>query len=123
LDTVVRSGTSRISSTQTMVTSEAIAAIRKMNAIPSPYAARTASTCVGLAVASDSSAPVVPPSSADTRPSSSTPSRVTPTVPPSERRNATSELAAPTSVTSTVFCTASTRFCMVAPIPMPSSTR
>jgi hypothetical protein len=41
-------------------------------------------------------------------------------VPPSERKNATDELAAPMSLSATVFCTASTRFCMVMPTPMPT---
>ncbi len=44
-------------------------------------------------------------------------------VPPSERRNETSELAAPMLRRSTVFCTASTRFCMDMPTPRPSTTR
>ena len=63
------------------------------------------------------------PSSALTRWLSTIPSTVTPIVPPIDRRNATSELAAPTSVTSTVFCTARTRFCMDRPTPRPSTAR
>ena len=44
-------------------------------------------------------------------------------MPPIDRRNATSELAEPISVTSTVFCTAKTRFCIDIPTPRPSTPR
>ncbi len=39
--------------------------------------------------------------------------------PPRVRKNATTELAAPSSCIGTVFCTARTRFCMVIPTPQP----
>ena len=47
------------------------------------------------------------------------PSAETPIDPPIERKNATSELAAPMSDCAVLFCTARTRFCMVAPRPRP----
>lgn len=50
---------------------------------------------------------------------SSAPSAETPIEPPIERKNATTELAAPMSDWVVLFCTARTRFCMVAPRPMP----
>ena len=50
---------------------------------------------------------------------STAPSAATPIEPPMLRKNATSELAAPMSDWAVLFCTASTRFCMVAPRPRP----
>ena len=47
----------------------------------------------------------------------------TPIVPPRLRKKATAELAAPRSCAATVFCTASTRFCIVMPMPVPSTKR
>ena len=43
----------------------------------------------------------------------------TPTVPPSDRKNVTPELATPISVGRAVFCTMRTRFCIVVPTPAP----
>ena len=56
----------------------------------------------------------------DTWWASTAPSAETPIEPPIERKNATTELAAPMSARAALFCTASTRFCMVAPRPTPS---
>ena len=50
---------------------------------------------------------------------STAPSAATPIEPPMLRKNATTELAAPMSAWAVLFCTASTRFCMVAPRPTP----
>ena len=58
---------------------------------------------------------------ADTWWASSAPSTETPTEPPIDRKNATTELAAPMSACAVLFCTARTRFCMVAPRPRPST--
>ena len=44
----------------------------------------------------------------------------TPIVPPRLRKNVTPELATPISVGLAVFCTMSTRFCIVMPTPAPS---
>ena len=51
---------------------------------------------------------------------SAAPSAETPTEPPMVRKNATTAEAAPISRCAVLFCTASTRFCMVAPMPTPS---
>jgi hypothetical protein len=51
----------------------------------------------------------------------SAPSAETPIDPPIERKNATIELAAPMSAWAVLFWTASTRFCIVAPSPRPST--
>ena len=45
----------------------------------------------------------------------------TPAEPPIERNIATSELAEPRSAADALFCTASTRFCIVAPRPTPTT--
>ncbi|GAB3960382.1 hypothetical protein GCM10027614_82100 [Micromonospora vulcania] len=55
-----------------------------------------------------------------TRRARTAPSTETPMVPPSDRKNATLALAAPMSLSATVFCTARTRFCMVMPTPVPT---
>ena len=52
---------------------------------------------------------------------STAPSAETPIEPPIERKNVTTELAAPRSDCATLFCTASTRFCIEAPSPRPST--
>ena len=49
------------------------------------------------------------------------PSAETPIEPPIERKNETTELAAPMSAWAVLFWTASTRFCIVAPSPRPST--
>ena len=110
------------------------AEIRKMCPVASPYAARTmCCTASGSAVeveragAAADRRPGTPAAARSwviwsvTRWASTAPSTETPIVPPSERKNATDELAAPMSRSGTVFCTASTRFCMVMPTPTPTS--
>ena len=51
---------------------------------------------------------------------SAAPMTETPIVPPRLRKNVTPELATPISVGFEVFCTISTRFCIVMPTPAPS---
>lgn len=51
---------------------------------------------------------------------SSAPSAATPAAPPSERENATVELAAPLSLAATWFWTARTRVLRVVPTPRPT---
>ena len=52
---------------------------------------------------------------------STAPSAATPIEPPVERKNATTELADPMSSARALFCTARTRFCIVAPRPTPTT--
>ncbi|SLJ18807.1 Uncharacterised protein [Mycobacteroides abscessus subsp. abscessus] len=54
-----------------------------------------------------------------TRVASTDPSTDTPIAPPKVRKKATLLEAAPMFCTLTVFCTASTRFCIIMPMPRP----
>ncbi|CPU66989.1 Uncharacterised protein [Mycobacteroides abscessus] len=54
---------------------------------------------------------------------STAPSTDTPIAPPRLRKNATVEVPAPISSTASVFCTASTRFCMSMPMLTPRKNR
>jgi hypothetical protein len=98
--------------------------------VASPYALRTICwIAAGSAVTlrSPDPPPAGTPAAASCRviepatwSASTAPSTETPIAPPSERKNATDALAAPMSRSGTVFCTASTRFCMLMPTPTPT---
>ncbi len=107
------------------------AAIRKTPPVACPYAASTTWAIGAGRVRTSGSEPSPPvePTPIPARPSavyvvtwvaSTAPSAETPIVPPRVRKNATTELAAPSSLIGTVFCTARTRFCMVIPRPQPT---
>src|SRR6478672_338144 len=131
---VVRSGTSRMNSTATRAMTAQGAAIRNTCPVAVPKAcSKTARTGAGR-VAMSGMVLDEPPAvgwtpslaSPEVTPSttwwlSTAPSAETPIEPPIERKNATSELAAPMSRWAVLFCTARTRFCMVAPSPRPST--
>ncbi len=133
--TVVRSGTSLMKTTHSSATAATTALITKTRPVASPYDWRTmVRTGAGRAARSRPAALWLLAAAAAafalrwrrpsrvlscTRVASTAPRTETPTAPPRVRKNATVAEAAPMSRTSTVFCTARTRFCIIAPRPMP----
>jgi hypothetical protein len=131
---VVRSGTSRMNRIATNAATASGAAIRNTRPVASPNAAsKTVRTGAGrvdmsgivlLLLPEPGFTPILARpelTSLATWWLSTAPSADTPMEPPIERKNATTELAAPMSRCAVLFCTASTRFCMVAPRPRPST--
>ena len=128
---VVRSGTSRMNSTQRKAATANGTATRKMWPVASPKAcskitrtgpgSESRSGIEWLSVESlETPIAASPPATfAATWWLSTAPRAETPIEPPMLRKNATTELAAPMSAWAVLFCTARTRFCMVAPRPRP----
>src|SRR3954454_15547153 len=129
---VVRSGTSRMKSTQTSASRANGVATRNRWPVASPkavsYSARTGAGRASRSGIEPVLWPAGMPSAAS--PSltfwvtwwlSTAPRAETPIDPPIERKNDTTELAAPMSAWAVLFWTARIRFCMVAPRPSPST--